>query len=325
MSLSALTYKYIGRFTAPAATVSGNMAALANAFLSTTYSDGTARVTGSGVAWTPYSQLSSSQTVGVALTPVTSTLGQKIVYAGGAAGAPTMISPDTYATTRIGFGLCKNAGSFTSWSDANPFTSGQFSGYTGWFTGTTVSYIHAFESQDSVIVIGETSTGTTYISCAGAMIDPESSNASTAESDGKLYMLGTTGYTAASVVAHTSADFGSNSAFLNSVNTNGAAHTYVMNIGLATTTFSKRIGLTQNAIGVSTGLRSLANEYVRLPIYIANTSALSSTSYFLGRLREFFIFANGTAMTKFQISGATNGFVLAQTTTAATEAILIKA
>ena len=47
MSLSALTYKYIGKFTAPASTTSGTMAALATAFSSATYADGSSRVTGS--------------------------------------------------------------------------------------------------------------------------------------------------------------------------------------------------------------------------------------------------------------------------------------
>lgn len=324
MSLSALTYKYIGRFAAPAATVSGNMAAFANAFSSTTYADGTSRVTGSGVAWTPYSQLSGSQTIAVALTPVTSTLGQKIVYAGGAAGAPTMISPDTYANTRINFGLCKNAGNYTSWSDANPFTSGQFSGYTGWFTGTNVSYIHVFESQDSVVTIGETNTGTTYICCAGAMIDPESSNASASETDGKLYFLSTSGYTAVTTVAHNNADYTGAQSFLNNVNTAGNCHSYIMNIGLATTTTSRRSSLFSNAFNTF-ALRNLANEYVRIPMYLVSNASPTATGLFFGRIREFFVFANGQSMTKFQISGVTNGYIIGSSTAANSEAILLKA
>ena len=39
------------------------------------------------------------------------------------------------------------------------------------------------------VVIGETSAGGMYFSHAGAIIDPESSNASAAESDGKIYGL----------------------------------------------------------------------------------------------------------------------------------------
>jgi hypothetical protein len=324
MSLSALTYKYIGRFTAPAATVSGNMAAFANAFSSTTYADGTSRVTGSGIAWTPYSQLSGSQTVAVALTPVTSTLGQKIVYAGGATGTPTMISPDTYASTRIIFGLCKNAGSYTSWSDANPFTSGQFSGYTGWFTGTTVNYIHVFESQDSVVTIGETSTGTTYVCCAGAMIDPESSNASASETDGKLYFLCTSGYTAVGQVAHNYTDYTSNQTFLNNINTAGLCHTYVMNIGLATTTTARRSSLFTNALN-NLALRNLANEYVRIPIYLVSNASTTATGLFFGRIREFFVFANGQSTTKFQVSGVTSGYLIGTSTAANSETILLKA
>lgn len=317
MSLESLSYKYIGKFNAPAATVSGNMSAIATAFSNTTYSDGSSRVVGSGVAWTPYSQISTGTTIGVSLTPVTSTLGQKIVYAGGVAGSPTMLSPDAYTTTRINFGLCKNAGAYSNWADANPFTTGQFSGYTALATGTTINAIHAFESIDSVIVIGETAAGSLYFSMAGAMIDAESSDASNSESDGKLYCLFTTGYTNVGVITHstlgTAALFGHNASA-------GSTHSYVMNVGLSTTSNITRL-FNMMTNPDNTSLRNIANEYVRLPIHISR----ATNGQYVGRLREMFFFSNGTSMTKYSVSNVTNGFILGTSTAAVSNTILLKA
>ncbi len=317
MSLESLSYKYIGKFNAPAASVSGNMAAIATAFSSTTYSDGTSRVTGSGIAWTPYSQISTGTTIGVALTPVTSTLGQKIVYAGGAAGTPTMLSPDSYANTRINFGLCKNAGSYSSWADANPFTTGEFSGYSGFLVGTSVAAIHAYESKDSVVILGETAAGALYMSLAGAIYDPESSNASNAESDGKLYGLVTSGYTNTGVIAHSSQ--GTATLFSHNASA-GSAHFYVMNVGLSTTLNVARLfNMLTNPDNVA--LKNIANEFVRLPIHISR----ATNGQYVGRLREIFFFPNGTSITKFVVSGVTNGFVIGTSTASTSNTILLKA
>jgi hypothetical protein len=318
MSLPTLTYKYIGKFNSPAVTISGTMAALSNAFASTTYSDGSSRVAGSGVAWTPTTQLSSSIIIAVGLTPVTSTLGQKIIYAGGVvSGAPTMISPDVYTSARTIFGICKNAGSFGSWTDANPFTTGQFSGYTGF--GNAVSAIHAYESQDTLMVIGETSTGTTYLSIAGAMLDPESSNASTAESDGKIYCLSTTGYNNPGGTPHAYLNFGNNSLFRH-LGTAGNSHTYYMNFGTNSVTTLTRFNVAITSPSAVNTLKNLGSEFVRLPIYLENGSSL-----FCGRVREMLMFSSGLCATKLTVSGVTSGFIVGGSTVSVAECIFLKA
>ena len=264
MSLSALTYKYIGKFTAPASTTSGTMAALATAFSSATYADGSSRVTGSGVAWTPFSQVSVGTTVAVSLTPVTSTLGQKVLFAGGGSGSPTMISPDVYASTgRIYFGLCKNAGSFNSWVNANPYSAGQFSGFTGFYALS--AYFHVFESQDSVCVVGETAAGVMTHCMAGAIIDPESSNASAAESDGKIYALTTTGFSGGGTISNTYTG-SPNTFFLNYGVSNGQVHAYIMNFGASTTTDIRRINYDNLGTTINS-FKNSANEFVKLPIF----------------------------------------------------------
>jgi hypothetical protein len=317
MSLSALTFKYIGKFNAPAVTVSGTMAALANAFASTTYSDGSSRVAGSGIAWTPFSQVSSGTTIAVSLTPATSTLGQKIVYAGGAAGTPTMLSPDAYTTARTILGICKNAGNFTNWTDANPFGTGQFSGYTGF--SLAVSAIHAYESQDTIMIVGETSTGTVYISTAGAIIDPESSNASTSESDGKVYGIITSNYGGVGGTPHYNGNFGSNSLFRN-IASAGNAHGYIMNFGTNTTTTISRMNVLYNVPVAASTLKNTASEFVRLPIYIENANSI-----FVGRMREVLMFGSGLCATKFTVSNVTTGFLVGGSTVSVLECIFLKA
>jgi len=319
MSLSGLTYKYIGKFTAPASTTSGTMSALATAFSSTTYADGTSRVTGSGVAWTPFSQVSVGTTIAVSLTPVTSTLGHKIVYAGGAGGSPTMISPDTYSTLRVNFGMCKNAGNFNSWSDANPYGTGQFSGYTGAWTGTSVSFIHAYESQDAVFIVAEGSTGNCLASHVGAIIDPESTSSGVAESDGKVYGLITTGYSAVASFAHEA--FPTQGYAVAGIG-QGDGHMYVMNFGASSVSTARRFNGVPGIALSANSLKNAANEFARLPIYIEN-SAASRTFY--GRLREVLIFTNGVSVTKFTVSGATNGYIISSSTAATGQAILLKA
>ena len=317
MSTSALTYKYIGKFNTPAVSISGTISAISEAFSSNTYSDGSSRVTGSGVAWTPEVQLSSGTTIAIALTPVTSTLGQKIIYAGGVSGAPTMISPDTYTTARVIFGLCKNAGSFGSWVNSNPFGTGEFSGYTGF--SVAVSAIHVYESQDTIMVIGEASTGGVYISLAGAIIDPESSNANTAESDGKVYGLMTSGYAGGGGTPHYSANFGNNS-FFRHVSNAGTAHAYIMNFGTNTLTLIKRMNILFSLPSAANTLKNLASEFVRLPIYME-----SSTNIFIGRIREVLMFSNGVSNTKLNVSNVTSGFIIGGSTINTLECVFLKA
>lgn len=320
MSLEALSFKYVGKFTVPAATLSGTLGTISRAFSSNTYADGTSRVTGSGVAWTPESQLSSGTTLAVSLTPVTSTLGHKIIYAGGGTGSPTMISPDTYSNTRMIFGLCKNAGTFNSWSNANPYSAGQFSGYTTAFVGnTTITSIHFFESKDSILVVGQTNTSTLYYSYVGAIIDPESSNASAAESDGKIYGLFTSGYNGAAGTPNYSANFGAYS-FLSHGTVAGNAHGYITNFGASTVVGIRRANVLLTPPNAATVLKNPVSEFVRLPIYIE-----IGGSTFYGRLREVFMFGTGLAMTKLTVSNVVTAYILGASPITTSECIAIKA
>jgi hypothetical protein len=318
MSLELLSYDYIGRFATSAATIAGTMLAIRTGFESTTYSDGSARTPGSGIAWTAAAETSSGSTISLSLTPVTSTLGQKIIVTGGGSGTPTMISPDTYANTRIYIGLCKNAGAYTSWTSANPFTSGQYSGLTGFTLAVTA--VHIYESTDSVVLVGETSAGAIYLAMAGALVDPESTDPAVAESDGKRYCIFTTNTSGAGGTPHNYANFGANSFLNHSAAGLFAAHSYIMNVGASTLTGVIRNNVTLNGSGAS-AFKNAAGEFVRLPIYI---QGLSTSNLWFGRVREVLTFTQGLMGTRLTSSSVTKGFVLGPNTSSTGECILLR-
>lgn len=318
MSLETLSYDYVGRFITPAVTISGTMAAVRDAFSSTTYSDGSVRTPGSGIAWTQSSEITGGAVVGMSLTPPSSTLGQKVIVVGGGTGTPTMTSPDTYATTRLYVGLCKNAGNYNTWTAANPFTTGQYSGLTGFCLAVTA--IHAYESKDSVVIFGETSTGTVYITALGALVDPESSNASLAETDGKLYGIFSTNTLGAGGTPHNYANFGSNSLFSHDTAAGFRNRTWIMNVGAATMTGAVRNNVTINGSGAA-AFKNSAGEFVRLPIYL---QGISTANFWIGRVREILTFTQGVMGTKLTIGGVTKGFVIGSNTTATGECMLLR-
>jgi hypothetical protein len=155
-TLPELNYKYIGKFIVGGANAQSCLGTIATAFSSNTYADGSNRSMGTGSAWTPATFTSSSGgsfvPIAVSLSPVSSSLSQRIIYAGGQTAnvspAPTMIGADanSVSNNRLIFGLAKNTvnGTYVNWSNSNPYTSGSFTGYAG-FAGTSLlSYIHVF-------------------------------------------------------------------------------------------------------------------------------------------------------------------------------------
>lgn len=318
MSLETLSYNYIGRFATPAVTVSGTMAAFRDAYSSLTYSDGSTRTPGSGIAWTQFSEISGGSVVGISLTPPSSSLGQKVIIAGGGSGTPTMTSPDTYSNTRIYVGLCKNAGGYSSWANVNPFTAGQYSGLNG-FTVATAA-VHAYESKDSVVMISETSAGAVYISALGALIDPESSNASLAESDGKLYAIFTTNTNSVATTPHNFGNFGVSSLFNHDTASGTRTRSWIMNVGASTMTAMIRNNVTLNGSGAA-AFKNTAGEFVRLPIYM---QGISASSFWFGRVREILTFTQGLMGTKLTIAGVTKGFVIGSSTNTTGECMLLR-
>jgi hypothetical protein len=315
MSLAALSHKYIGRFTLPAQTPSGSFSAINSALTSTTYADGTSRSAGTDVAW---SCTLAASTAAAILSPASSSLGQKIICAGGAAGSPTMLTPDAYSSTKFFIGLAKNAGSYVSWSNANPFSAGQFSGYYGGPgpAAAATSYVHIYETIDTIWIVHETAAGSLYYTVGGAILDSESSNSSCSESDGKLYGIMTSGGSAAEI-AHQGAG---TSGLLYHTTANAQAHCAIFSPGTSTMLAMERQNVNYNVTNSST-FKNLAGEFVRQPIFFEKDGG--GTWY--GRFREVLAFPNSLSNTKFTLSSVVNGYILGSSTTATSNTILLKA
>lgn len=321
MSLSLLNYKYIGRFTVPSPTAQNVLSAIATAFASTTYQDGSSRSMGTGSAWYPAQDWTTGVLSSMFLTPPSSSLGQRIIFAGGGtSGTPTMVGADANVNTnsRIITGLQKNAGSYTGWANASPFNSGSFSGYVGSFNATTVSYVHVYESQDTVAVIAELNTNQVQLTIAGAILDPESNNSAVAEVDGKLYGIINSGYlTVANITNSTS--FG-NCTPMWYASTAGYAKSLIFTPNASSIITIVRQNVNYSATN-SNSFKNAAGEFVKQQIYMEK----SGGGTFYGRVREITTFPISLGQTKFTISTALNGYIIGNSTSATSDCLLLKA
>ena len=212
MSLQPLEWRKL-----PARIFPTNMTATSSYFLDTIYdmltgsfySDGSARVMGSGSAWqTPTKFVTGSNTEAVYVFPGFQTvISQSIICASkNTTGAVSSGTPPTLFGSRassynvpaitIGTGnlyaaLVKNAsGSFTQWTSRHPFGSGSYSmGYTA-MTALPVGSdkLVIYESKEAIAVVTQTAAQDAQIFIAGAIIDPEQTTTSIdAEIDNRLY------------------------------------------------------------------------------------------------------------------------------------------
>lgn len=202
MALPDLNWRFVGT----RAFVGGNLVAAQDALydlgIAVTYADGTARVPGTGSAWTWAREQSVGTTVACYGNPPVNALAFRYII-GGTVGlsAPTVLTPDGAAIANcLYYGMQRNAGAYTTWTSATPFTNAGFSGYwraTRTFA-TLMDSVSMWESQETcAIQWGLSSNGSTSTTGFGALIDPLSTNASNAESDGRLYMMFGSGSTSA--------------------------------------------------------------------------------------------------------------------------------
>lgn len=194
MALSALNWRYVGTVTFVSGIVNA-LDAVYNLGQNVTYADGSARTPGSGSAWTWAREQSAGTTVAAYGTPPINALTMKYII-GGTVGASayTFLTPDNATLANcIVYGMNRASGAYTTWTSATPFTNAGFSGYwRGTRAFATVAYdsVAMWESQEGcVIQFGQASTGSTSTIGFGAMLDPLSSNALNAESDGRLYTM----------------------------------------------------------------------------------------------------------------------------------------
>jgi hypothetical protein len=218
--------------------------------------------------------------------PPTNALGMRYILAGStSAVAYTVLTPDTAtATGQLVAAMQKNAGTYTTWGSATPFTNAGFSGY--WRAArahATVAYdsISLWESQEACMVqLAQASTGSTSINGFGALFDPIGSTANQAESDGRLYSMFTSGSLSvtSSTIFNTSGDGSSFGQHVGSVN---GSHAGFFTPGANTIRTSARFG----AFTPTNTLTTADSEPVGIPLAITDTV----TGNFRGASRQWYV------------------------------------
>jgi hypothetical protein len=320
MILPALNWKALPVVSLTASTIDAVINGIYNAFTSSVYLDGSARVTGSASAWTFARELSGSTIEATWGIPPTGSLNQRFILAGSSRTGltPVIASPDTtYAQSTLLVSIAKNASNYTNWNAAAPFTTGSFFGY--WRTWSTSSgtpqSVRCLESEEAIAVFVQNSTANSIYGCvAGAIIDPESTDTSIdSESDNRLYGLVTNGVIGVTNIDHTAI---SNAMFVHAGTANGNhAGVFVPYSG------SIRPITKNNILGTSVieELTTRSGRLIKFPlIFKYNSSPLN----FVGRLREITMFRDATIGNTVTEGATTNGYLISESTSTTSNAIL---
>jgi hypothetical protein len=215
-------------------------------------------------------------------TPPGGTMDQRVIIAGRSAAptpSPTMINPDTFFASGLMISHQLQAGAFTSWNAATPFTNARFMGYTRLGNAATAFTSLAccvYETQETVWIEILTNLGV-LVAKAGALFDPETTAAATAETDGRRYGVITAGGT---LIANSLGAGGSGTFYVQSASA-GNAHGYVWRPGVNTVDTVARNWTTTGAQTIGQ-MTDLAGQYPGQPLFIPASSG------WVGRVREVF-------------------------------------
>lgn len=331
MPLPALNWKLISPYQFPATTtltpalVLDAIYALGTA---TTYADGTARTPGSGSAWTWGRDTTNTNNNGVTTAcygapPLATALVQRILFAGSVNAATPTMNTDTWATGILLVGINKNSGAYNNanpasnlgWRDPAPFSSGQFSGF---FRGTmalstaygTQNTVYMIESQEAVVVIVSGASGNS-IMAAGATVDPLSSAALNAESDGRLYGMHTTGGSALTNATMNN----SGPSITVGVATANSYHSMVFNVGAVATT---RLCNATNIFFSTSSLAYLSGER---PLVAVGMSFIAGG--YAGQLRNMYFTTQGTGCQDYRYNGVSQGFGVGYSNLAVSDILML--
>lgn len=324
MALAPLNWRMLTPVTLQVASVNGLLDVIYAMGTSTTYADGSARVPGTGSAWTWTRDQANAVQPGVTTAcigvPPINALNMGYIIAGSTgspASGPTM-NTDTYTATTPIVGMNKNGGVYTTWTNALPFTSGQFSGFVsgargGYNVAGTIVYI--WESQEATIIsLGQLSGNSTLFGM-GALIDPLSSAAANSESDGCLYSIFTTGRTSnLSNIWLSDGTTTNTPMFGAAINSN--SHWYTFNVGAVSTT---RLTL-RAAVGVSYSAQTLSSG---APVLLPWQMMFSPSTY-AGQLRNIYQIKAAALGQVWQAGGVVSGYTVAASPTATNDAMLMQ-
>jgi len=323
VALSPLNWKYVGasNFTA------GNIAACLDAIYTlgqaTTYANGNARTPGTGSAWTWAREQIAGITEACNGNPPTNALGMRYIVANAnRTVAYTLLTPDTLTTNNcLLYGMNRASGAYTSWVNAQPFTSG-FSGYWKWsrvFTTVLYDRVFMWESQEGCVlqVCQAAISGTTSAVAFGALIDPLSSAAGTAETDGRVYMM--TGQGSSSNISQTWTSLGaSDGGWFSHTTTAQTCHSGAFGNGTTTVTgVGRYFGSLGNVLPA--GWTNRGGEIPRIPVQIG---VLAGSFY--GQLREMNYTADSQTGLTWRYLGVEQGYIAAFHPNTAGDSLFLK-
>jgi hypothetical protein len=136
MANPTLNWRYVGTLTFVSA-INNALDAVYTLGTAVTYADGSARVPGTGSAWTWAREVAAGPvTVAAYGIPPVNALGFNYIIGGtSGASAYTFLTPDSATLANcIVYGMNRSSGAFTTWTSATPFTNA--SGFSGYWRGT---------------------------------------------------------------------------------------------------------------------------------------------------------------------------------------------
>ena len=330
MSLPNMQWRYVGGRTFSTASMGACLDELFTLGTSSTYADGTARAPGTGSAGTWSRVVVANVTECLHMAPPVNALNTRILIAGTTYTpnplpvmqlvAPSYGGLDSWSTNILMLAMVKNAGAFTTWNSATPFTTGQFMPYGGWFPiSNGAGSVFLWEGREAIAVLVTNTTGSiSYGFIAGAIVDPETSDTTVdAESDGRLYGCIRSGSNSSYPISQTFWSNANNFLFHGGA---GTAHAVqLFNPGLASYVQAGRFWQNQTSI-TDTTLRLRSGAFARLAIPLRMTN----TDQFVGRLREVYAFGNAQTPQR-QMDGSTVvGYVYAPGVGGASNALLLE-
>ena len=322
MANPTLNWRYVGVQTFVSA-INNALDAAYTLGTAVTYADGSARVPGTGSAWTWAREVSGVTVAAYGIPPVNALGFDYIIGGTGGVSAYTFLSPDTAtAVNCIVYGMNRSSGAYTTWTSATPFTNAGFSGYwrgTRNFSMVAYDSVAMWESQEGCILQFANPAGPTSTIGLGALLDPLSTAPLNAEVDGRVYSMwgggnaAVTSGTWASIATGTDA-----TAFAGSL-LNGGGHmgtfapgTNVMIGGAGAQTY--RFG----TFTPPTAFASTNGDIARVPL-----SAWNANSTFIGQSRQWFITKDSVSRLTWTNGATVIGYIWSASITATTDAVVL--
>lgn len=321
MALSELNWRYVGQINFVSG-IANSHDAVYTLGTATTYADGTTRTPGSGSAWTWNRQQITGVTVAAYGVPPINALSMTYIVAGDTTTtAYPFVSPDTTGQANtVVYGMNRASGTFTSWVNAQPFTSG-FSGYwRGCRAFSSVAYdnVAMWESEEGVVIVYSlNSTGVSSQINMGALFDPLSNAALDAESDGRRYFMGGTGSGSTIPNNHWSTYVGSfaDGVPMSHYSLSAGSHFATFTTGATTLIPANRFF----ACAPNNTLTTLSGNVARIPwVAVHNT-----TQQFIGQSRQMFIVKDAVSKQAWMDGATAIGYVIASNSTTQSDSCLL--